>query len=145
MKDMKEMVDWLSGNWGWVVSVFCVFFEIAPIKLHPITAFLGWLGKKLTGDIRKEISDLREDVDAQRMANIRSTVLNFSNSCLLGRRHTKEEFDHIIAENKTYEKLVAQYGVSNEVYTEAYEYIKRVYRSCLDGHKFLMTPVDTDD
>ena len=137
---MEQLGKWLGGNWGWVIALFCVFFEIAPIKLHPISAALAWLGKKLTGDIRKDIADLREDVDSQRMANIRSMVLDFSNSCMNGRRHTKEEFDHVIAENHTYESLVAKYGISNDVYTEAYEYILRVYRKCLDNHKFLSAP-----
>lgn len=143
---MKEFGEWLGGNWGWVIAIFCVFFEIAPIKLHPVSAFLGWLGKKLTGDLRKgvedikkDVSDLREDVDKQRMSTIRSLVLDFSNSCLNGVRHTKEEFDHILAENQNYEVLVEKYGVSNDVYTEAYAYILRIYRDCLDGHKFLST------
>lgn len=136
---MEKIGAWLGGNWGWVIAIFCVFFEIAPIKLHPISSFLGWLGKKLTGDIRKDIADLREDVDKQRMANIRSLVLDFSNTCLNGRRHTKEEFDHILAENHNYETLVQRYGISNDVYSEAYSYILRIYRNCLDSHTFLTT------
>ena len=140
---MEQLGKWLGGNWGWVIAVFCIFFEIAPIKLHPISFALGWLGKKLTGDIRKDIADLREDVDRQRMSTIRSLVLDFSNTCLNGRKHTKEEFDHIIAENHNYEKLVAKYGISNDVYTEAYAYILRVYRKCMDGHMFLSTDDDT--
>lgn len=137
MIQMEKIGAWLGGNWGWVIAIFCVFFEIAPIKLHPITWLLGWLGKKLTGDIRKDIADLREDVDRQRMSTIRSLVLDFSNSCLNGRLHTKEEFDHVIAENGNYEDLVIKYKEKNEVYTEAYSYILRTYRKCLDGHKFL--------
>ena len=140
---MENLGEWLGGNWGWVIAVFSVLFEIAPIKLHPISFALGWLGKKLTGDIRKDIADLREDVDRQRMSSIRSLVLDFSNSCLNGRKHTKEEFDHVIAENHNYETLVQRYKVTNEVYTEAYSYILRVYRNCLDGHKFLSTNDDT--
>lgn len=145
MKDLKPVVEWLGGNWGWVVVLFSVFFEIAPIKLHPITAVLGWIGKKLTGDIRKDIADLREDVDQQRMASIRSLVLDFSNSCINGRKHTKEEFDHIIEENKTYKKLVERYDIENEVYKEAYEYILRLYRKRLDKRDFLSAPKEEDD
>ena len=140
---MEKVGEWLGGNWGWVIAVFCIFFEIVPIKLHPISWALGWLGKKLTGDIRKDIQDLREDVDKQRMSGIRSLVLDFSNSCLNGKRHTREEFDHVIAENHNYEELVKKYEVSNDVYTEAYAYILRTYRKCMDGHKFLTT--DTDE
>ena len=136
---MQKIAEWLGGNWGWVITFFCIFFEIAPIKLHPISAMLGWLGKRLTGDLRKDIADLREDVDRQRMSTIRSLVLDFSNSLLNGRRHTKEEFDHVIAENHNYEALVSKYEISNDVYTEAYAYILRIYRQCLDKHSFLST------
>lgn len=134
------VMKWLGGNWGWLLAVFCIFFEITPIKINPITAFLRWIGKKLTGDIRKDIADLREDLDKQRMSSIRSLVLDFSNSCLNGKKHTKEEFDHIIAENNTYEELVKQYNIKNEVYSEAYEYIKRIYRKRMDRRDFLKTP-----
>ena len=105
---MEQLAKWLGGNWGWVIVIFCVFFEITPVKLHPISFVLGWLGKKLTGDIRKDISELREHVDKQRMSAIRSLVLDFSISCLNGRKHTREEFDHVIAENSDYEALVAR-------------------------------------
>ena len=155
---LAPVVEWLGGNWGWALAIFCIFFEIAPIKLHPISSFLGWLGRKLTGDIQKDIADLKKDtddsfkamearldanekaLDLQRVATIRSLVLDFSNSCLNGVKHTKEEFDHVIAENKVYESLIKKQGVDNEVYEEAYSYIKRIYRKCLDGHKFLTAP-----
>lgn len=159
-KALAPVMEWLGGNWGWAIALFCVFFEIAPIKLHPISSFLGWLGKKLTSGIVKDIADLKRDtddnfrkvegrlddnekaLDLQRIASIRSMVLSFSNSCLIGRKHTKEEFDHVIAENKVYEELIKKRDIKNEVYTEAYEYVKRIYRKCLDEHKFLMAPPD---
>ena len=155
---LAPIVEWLGGNWGWALAVFCIFFEIAPIKLHPISSFLGWLGKKLTGDIVKDIADLKSDtdesfkalearleanekaLDMQRIANIRTTVLNFANSCMNDRKHTKEEFDHIIEENRTYRELIKKHEVLNEVYEEAYAYIKRIYRRCQDEHKFLTAP-----
>ena len=143
-KALEPVINWLGGNWGWVITLFCVFFEVAPIKLHPITSLLKWVGKKLTGDIRKDLQDLREDVDKQRMSDIRSLVLDFANSCLNKRKHTKEEFDHIIAENKNYEELVRRYGVSNDVYTEAYTYILRLYRKRMDRGDFLIVPEALD-
>lgn len=159
---LEPVVSWLGGNWGWVLAVFCVFFEIAPIKLHPISYVLNWLGKKLTSGIKQDIADLRADTDAnfaamdarltanekavdmQRIAGIRTVVLDFSNSCLIGRIHTKEEFDHVLSENKVYETLVKKHEIQNEVYAEAYDYIKRTYRYCLDHKKFLTVPPETD-
>lgn len=145
-KAMEPVWQFLGSNWGWILAVFLVFFEITPIKLHPITSLLGWIGKKLNGSLKQDIADLRKDVDEQRMSSIRSLVLDFSNSCLNGRKHTKEEFDHILEENKTYERLVVRYNIDNDVYKEAIAYIKRIYRKRMDKRDFLSTPVpDADD
>lgn len=141
MKDAMEPIrQFLGNNWGWIVSAFLILFEVTPIKIHPITSILGWIGKKLNGSLKQDIADLRKDVDEQRMSSIRSLVLDFSNSCLNGRKHTKEEFDHILEENKTYERLVARYEIDNDVYKEAIAYIKRIYRKRLDKRDFLSTP-----
>lgn len=137
---LDPILQFLGSNWGWILALFLVFFEITPIKLHPITSLLGWIGKKLNGSLKQDIADLRKDVDEQRMSTIRTLVLDFSNSCLNKRKHTKEEFDHILEENKIYEKLVAKYKVDNDVYAEAIAYIKRVYRRRLDKGDFLTTP-----
>ena len=145
-KDAMELLGQFLGEyWKWIVIVFLVFFEITPIKLHPVSWVLGWIGRRRTGALRIQVADLRKDLDMQRMADIRSLVLDFSNSCLNGRKHTKEEFDHIIAENHRYEDLVKQYDVKNEVYTEAYDYIKRIYRKRMDRRDVLTTPPPEDD
>ena len=116
-KALEPVWHFLGNNWGWILAAFSVLFEITPIKIHPITSLLRWIGKRLTGDIRQDIADLREDVDMQRLSSIRSLVLDFSNSCLNGRKHTKEEFDHILEENKNYMKLVDKYKdkIENDV------------------------------
>ena len=146
---LEPILQFLGSNWGWILAIFLVFFEITPIKLHPITSLLGWIGKKLNGSIKADIADLRKDVDEQRMSSIRTLVLDFSNSCLNKRKHTKEEFDHILEENKIYERLVAKYRVDNDVYAEAIAYIKRIYRRRLDKGDFLTTPsageLDTEE
>ena len=146
---LEPILQFLGSNWGWILAIFLVFFEITPIKLHPITSLLGWIGKKLNGSLKADIADLRKDVDEQRMSSIRTLVLDFSNSCLNKRKHTKEEFDHILEENKIYERLVAKYHVDNDVYAEAIAYIKRIYRRRLDKGDFLTTPsagdLDTED
>ena len=137
---LAPIAKWLGGNWGWVIVVFCTLFEVAPVKIHPVTAILGWIGKKLTGDIREDLNELRKDVDQQRIATIRSEILDFGNSCINGRKHTKEEFDYIIQENEAYEKLVDKYKIENNVYKETYGYILRLYRRLLDDGKFLVAP-----
>ena len=135
--DAVHFLEWLKGNWGWVVSAFCIFFEISPIKLHPITSLCKWIGDKLTSGIKKDIADLRQDVDMGRIANIKSTVLDFANSCRNGRKHSKEEFTNILTENGEYERLVKKYGLKNDVYREDFNFILEIYRNCLHNNSFL--------
>ena len=152
---MSDVAKWIGGNWGWVILVFSVLFEIKPFPVHPISSLLGWAGKKINGAIREDISALRKeteanfekvtkrqdaaekDADLQRIAGIKNLVLDFANSCMVDKKHTKEEFDHVIEENKIYNAIVAKHKIENAVYSESYDYILRVYRKCLDEHKFL--------
>lgn len=149
MVKMSKVAEWLGGNWGWVVLLLSLFVEITPIKVHPISAVLGWIGKKLNGPLKAEIDGIKtelatmkketadsfkrveerqnareKDADLQRMAGIKNVVLDFANSCLHGRDHTLEEFDSIIDENKVYEKLYeklkAKYG-EDEIRNDKYK------------------------
>ena len=76
-----------------------------------------------------------------------TSLLPRSDRCLNGRKHTKEEFDHILDENKNYEQLVSKYEdkIQNDVYKEAIEYIKRIYRKRMDKRDFLSTPAQDLD
>ena len=131
------ILEWLKGNWGWVISAFCVFFEITPIKLHPISAICKWIGDRLTSTIKKDIADLRKDVDMARIAGIKAIVLDFANSCRNGRKHSKEEFTNILSENSEYERLVKKYDLKNDVYREDFNFILEIYRECLHKNSFL--------
>lgn len=132
-----DVLGWLKGNWGWLITAFCVFFEITPIKLHPITAVCNWIGAKLTNDIKKDISDLRYTIDMNRIASIKAHVLHFANSCRNGRSHSKEEFMNIMNENNEYEALIKKYDIRNHVYKEDYDFVVEKYRECLRNNSFL--------
>lgn len=163
---MKEVAKWLGGNWGWVLLILSVFVEVTPIKVSPISRLLGWIGKKINGSLSKELSDFKRetednfkavkarqdaaerDSDLQRIAGIKSLILSFANSCMNNRKHTLEEFHHVLEENKIYEQLVEKLGVENDVYSESYAYIKRIYRKRMDKRDFLSTQtteMDVDD
>jgi hypothetical protein len=132
-----DILSWLHSNWGWLITAFCVFFEIAPIKLHPITFVCNWVGKKLTNDIKNDISDLRYTVDMNRIASIKANVLQFANSCRNGRGHSKEEFMNIMNENNEYEALIKKYDIRNHVYKEDYAFVVEKYRECMHNNSFL--------
>lgn len=206
----KAVGQWIVSNVGWTVVIFLFIltglFKITKIELDPVGAIIGWIGKSLTKDVRKDvaelkrdtelkfaevktdreakieelksdyekkISDLRVDLDSfeertnanigeiktgttyncevlktrlmemeksndmQTVRQIKAHVLDFANSCLNKRKHTKKDFDNIIKENEEYEALVAKYNLKNDVYAEDYSYIMKVYHKCQDENSFL--------
>lgn len=155
---VPKILDWLSANWGWIVAFLGVFVEIAPIKCNPLSSIFKWIGKRLNAETDKRIDALDEKftevdnhlneidsrldkqeelIDTQRIANIRSLILDFANSCRNGRPHSHEEYLHIMSENGEYEKLVKKYNIVNSVYAESYKYICNKYHDCMKNNSFL--------
>ena len=75
--------------------------------------------------------------DMQTVRQIKAHVLDFANSCMNKRKHTKKDFENIIDENTQYERLVKEYGLVNDVYTEDFTFIMKVYHKCQDEGSFL--------
>ena len=96
--------------------------------------------EKLT-EVENKITDVEERQDKQAASRIKSHVFNFAKECYAGVMHTKGDFENLINENKEYEKLVKKHGWTNDVYTEEFEYIMRVYRHCQDKNSFQPTDI----
>ena len=191
------------------LAILSGFFKLSKIEIDPLGKFIGWIGSKLTKDVRNDVANLkietanefqqvkkdradkvkemmedynskvsalRDDLDAfeertntnitkiqngtnqnctmlkkelaeikksndmQTIRQIRAHVLDFANSCMNGRPHTKKEFDNIIRENEQYEALVKKHKVKNAVYKEDYAFIKKIYDKCRENNSFLKDP-----
>ena len=90
--------------------------------------------------MKKELAAMKKSNDMQTIRQIRAHVLDFANSCMNKRRHTKKEFENIIVENEQYEVLIKKYKVTNAVYKEEYAFIKKVYDRCREKNSFLKDP-----
>ena len=111
-KILDFIAEWLGENWGWI-ALAGVFVDISPIKFSPITGILRWIGHKLTGELREQIAALR--------------------------RHTKEEFDHILELDSKYHQLLKP-GEKNSVYDSAIAFVRRVEAKCRDEGGYLQIP-----
>lgn len=87
--------------------------------------------------VKARMDQMEKSNDMQTVRQIKAHVLDFANSCLNGRKHTKQDFDNLIKENEEYEVLVKKYGLINDVYTEDFHYIMKVYRKCMEERSFL--------
>lgn len=142
--DLKEVFDWLLDNWASLTVIVSVFFEITPIKLNPIKAVLRWIGKAINGEVLQRISGLetradqqRKSIDENEMDRIRWEVLDFANACRNHIKHTKDEFQHVIALNEKYHKLLEKYDDENGVFDAEYAYILELYHECQHNNSFL--------
>lgn len=90
--------------------------------------------------LKKELNNMKKSNDMQTVRQIRAHVLDFANSCMNHRRHTKQEFENIIGENALYEDLVKKYKIKNKVYEEDYKFVMKIYHECQDNNSFLSAP-----
>lgn len=137
--------EWVLDNWTFCAFVLALFVQFTPIiKFNPFTALFKWVGNVMTKNLEMELGDLRtcldkhiEDDDINQIDNIRNVVLDFANSCRNGRRHSKNEFEHIIDLNSKYESLLRKYNLTNGVFAEDYKYVLSIYNDNLSKNSFL--------
>ena len=93
-----------------------------------------------------EVEEIKKSNDMQTIRQIRAHVLDFANSCMNHRKHSKQDFENIIDENTLYETLVKKYRIKNKVYEEDYKFIMKIYHHCQDNNCFLRDPdVDQEE
>jgi len=115
------------------------------IKWNPISALFGWIGKIIVKPVEEkldrmttEIVEIREQQWADEKDRIRYEVLEFANTCRNGRRHTRDEYQHIISLKDKYEKLLEKTNDKNGVFEEEYSYIVNLYHKCQVENDFLI-------
>ena len=120
---MDKIINLITCNYSVVIGFFVfvsIFIEISPIQMNPLSSLCKWIGNNINKDIKDKLSQtklimdnmqsqlnkIQEQQDRLEVNDMRSQILDFSNSAMNGRRHTKEEFDHIISVHTDYEQLI---------------------------------------
>ena len=134
---MQKFITWLGDYWLVAAILGAGLVEITPIKVNPLSWLLKWVGSKVNGEMIKRIDKLEANVDTNEMDRIRWEVLDFANSCRNGRRHTQDEFEHIVTLVKKYEGLLEKLGKENGVFEMEYKYIVRLYEKCQQENDFI--------
>ena len=131
--------------------MFGIFVEITPIKINPVSSLLKFIGTNINADIKAEIASVKDTVqnvdnkvDEYEIDRIRWEILDFANSCRNKRRHTREEFLHIISLNEKYHRILEEHGMTNGQIDIEYEYIEGLYKKCLENNSFLCANGDDD-
>ena len=153
-KEFISSIGFSSGIsfWGVVAFLMSIGIEIIPkVKWKPWSSLLAWLGSKLNAHTEAKVDSLNQKVEAlnkeltkhiaeseiNSLQDTRRDILNFCNSCMNKHKHTKEEYDFVIAQCDAYEKYIEHNDVNNGVITAAINEIKRLYEKCIQENSFL--------
>lgn len=141
---IQKILNWMGNNITLVVIFFTCVIQIAPIKWNPWTAFFHWLGDKITKEpclkmegLIEKVREIDKNVTENEKDRIRWEILDFANSCRNGKKHTHDEFRHIIELNKKYKKLLEKTKDENGVFEIEYDYIERIYKRRQEKNDFL--------
>ena len=162
MEVIQTICDWTARNIIQILLILSVFIQISPIKINPWSRVFKWIGKIITEESNKKIEDLivqteqlessiktvnnklaeettviKNNINENEKDRIRWEVLDFANSCRNGRKHTEEEFKHVIALNDKYKELLRITGDENGVFEANYNYIQELYQEYLRKNNFL--------
>ena len=139
-----QVIEWIGDHIVAVLLTLSVFIQIAPIKINPWSSLIRWIGKTLNAHLQTQVADLKtavqkisNDIDENEKDRIRWQVLDFASSCRDGRLHTKDEFQHIIALNDKYQKLLQKTNDSNGYFDEQYKYIQNIYHKRQEKNDFI--------
>ena len=95
--------------------------------------------------VKREVEAIKKSNDMQTIRQIRAHVLDFANSCMNHRPHTKQDFENIIDENTLYESLVKKYRIKNKVYDEDYKFVMKIYHDHQNNNTFLKAPDESEE
>jgi len=136
--EFEKVLRWAADHWGSILVILSLFIQWTPsIKWNPWTSLFKWIGNVIFGDMRKKIDSMAKAIDDNEKDRIRWEVLAFSNSCRNDTKHSKDEFEHIVALNEKYKTLLAKTKDSNGVFEAEYEYIVELYKERLRKNDFL--------
>ena len=123
----QEILNWIWSNIWQIIVILSLFIEITPIKWNPLSSAFKWLGRKLTARIEDDLAAIHKEIEENEKDRIRWEILDFANSCRNGRKHTKDEYQHIMTLNDKYTKLLEKTHDKNGVFEAEYAFIKKLY------------------
>ena len=126
----------------WILSILAgcgIVIDLTPvIKFQPVRWLLKRLGNLINADIKKQLDELQKEVTEFKVDSWRTEILDFSDSCMNHRRHTKEQFDHVIEILDRYDKYITENKLTNGQVDVAHEYILEIYKQCIRENDFAL-------
>lgn len=131
--DLKTILEYSGG----ALAILLTLIQITPIKINPWSAIARAIGRAINGDVLESLKAAEMRIDENEIDRLRWEILDFANSCRNERKHTQEEFEHILDMHEKYEKILMRQHRENGKVTRAYEYIKDIYDKRNENNDFL--------
>lgn len=110
-----ELVELLKTALMWLAGIGIVIDMTPGIKFQPVRWLLGWVGKQMNKELQQDFEKLAKDFETHKVDSQRTEILDFANSAMNRRKHTKEEFDHIIKVHDDYLQYVRERNLENDL------------------------------
>lgn len=147
---INKLIDFITSP-GVILLGTVTLIDIAPIKIDPWKWIIKGIGDLIFGEIRKEISELKQDMtdlkeDRKEILEMKQNVtdlkkdfednkakekrwhiLDFVNSCRRGEEHSREEWSHAMSELAEYEVYCELHKITNGVIEEDAKYLRHLY------------------
>ena len=63
----KPVIEWMLQHWGLsivaILFLLSALFKLTKREIDPLGAVIGWIGRHLTKDVRKDVETLKTDLD----------------------------------------------------------------------------------
>lgn len=86
--------------------------------------------------MQERLNEIEKKQDMQTADRIRTHVLNFAEDLRRGNSRTKEDFDLLLDEDKTYNAIVKKHDISNNVYEHAIKFVNKKYDEFMENDGF---------
>lgn len=137
--------------WGVLILILSIGVEFTPIKINPWSSLLSWIGSKLNSKLNAKLTEIDTKVDklsndldkhiaesnSKELKDTRRDILEFCNSCMNGRKHTKEQFEFVIKQCDEYAKYIEENRIKNGVIDDAMKEIRRLNLKCIQENSYL--------
>lgn len=115
-----------------------IVIEFTPsIRFNPISWALNKLGSAMNKGLIEKVNELSKQMVDHEIDQLRWNILDFANSCRNNRRHTKDEFEHVIADHTRYLNILEKNNMKNGQVDTDYRYIEEIYYKCMKDNDFL--------
>ena len=135
---VQTVIVWLAG--------IGIVIDLTPgIKIQPVRWLIKQLGNLMNHDIKEQLNKIEKDLQEHKVESWRREILDFANSCMNRRRHTKEEFDNFFKNHDAYGKYIHENNLENGCVDMAFVYVKKIYLHCMETNDFLVEKDDKED